>query len=94
MQRLRLVDEIGAYSFVQAVQGALALPAPKPIVPWWQVLQVNRDAPVSLVNAAYRALAKELHESGGGDDQLRALNEAVSAARIEKSVPSQVGDQS
>src|SRR5215471_3691890 len=40
MERLRLVDEIGAYSLVAAVEGAKALPPPVTERPWWEVLHV------------------------------------------------------
>lgn len=42
MERLRLVDEVGAYSLVAAVEGARALPPPDkmtPLRPWHEVLE-------------------------------------------------------
>jgi hypothetical protein len=87
MERLRLVDEIGAYSLVAAVEGARALPPPSagrseavglPGKPWHEVLGVAPDAPLLVAEAAYRALAKE---EGEGGNHLVELNLAIEQAR-------------
>lgn len=86
MERLRLVDEIGAYSLIAAVEGAKALPPPSSIPgvvgtpddPWYRVLQVSPDAPLAVAQAAYRALALK---AGEGSSQLRQLNLAIDQAR-------------
>ena len=87
MERLRLVDEIGAYSLVAAVEGARALPPPSrvrgeavavPGQPWHEVLGVVPDAPLLVAEAAYRALAKE---QGEGGNHLVELNLAIEKAR-------------
>lgn len=76
MERLRLVDEIGAYSLVAAVEGAKALPPPAG--PWHDILGVSETAPLVVADAAYRALAKE---AGEGSPRLRDLNDAIARAR-------------
>jgi hypothetical protein len=76
MERLRLVDEIGAYSLVAAVEGAKALPPP--LGPWHDILGVAETAPLVVVEAAYRALARE---AGEGSPRLRDLNDAIARAR-------------
>ena len=93
MERLRLVDEIGAYSLVAAVEGARALPPPDRATasliddggrPWHEVLQVMPNAPLAIAEAAYRALARTAHADAGGNDQMMTrLNAAIEAARKE-----------
>jgi len=85
MERLRLVDEVGAYSLVAAVEGARALPPPRDAVavpdrPWWEILGVAADSPLLVVEAAYRALARK---AGEGSPKLVELNLAIQAARRE-----------
>lgn len=89
MERLRLVDEIGAYSLVAAVEGAKALPPPSarnrsadgvavPDRPWYTILGVQPDAPLLVAEAAYRTLAKA---AGEGSSVLVELNLAIEQAR-------------
>jgi len=67
----------------QAFQGFTALPPPDatfaptapPPRPWWDVLGVSREAPVAVVSAAYKALARSASEA-----ELYALNAAKEAA--------------
>jgi hypothetical protein len=92
MERLRLVDEIGAYSLIAAVEGARALPPPSgstsPALAgvaaaepsWREVLGVAAGAPLAVAQAAYRALAKD---AGEGSAKLKELNVAIAAARQE-----------
>jgi len=54
---------------------------------WARVLHVQPDAPLEVVEAAYRALSKIYHPDLGGDaEKMRELNEAVKEAR-EKTKP-------
>ncbi len=80
MERLRLVDEIGAYSIVAAVEGAKALPPPQSDRAWRDVLGIGTNAPLLVAEAAYRTLAKA---AGEGSPQLVELNLAIEAARRE-----------
>jgi hypothetical protein len=79
MERLRLVDEIGAYSLVAAVEGARALPPPERPFDWRKVLDIETRS-LAAAEAVYRALARE---AGEGSDKLRDLNLAIDAARRE-----------
>ena len=85
MERLRLVDEVGAYSLIAAVEGARALPPPGAAVavpdrPWREVLGIAGEAPLLIAEAAYRALARK---AGEGSPKLTELNLAIEAARRE-----------
>jgi hypothetical protein len=83
MSRLRLVDEIGAYSLVQAVEGARALPPPDPVVDWRAELGLA-PGPHNLqdVQDVYRIRARR---AGEGSPLLKTLNLAIDAARKELS---------
>lgn len=81
MERLRLVDEVGAYSIVQATEGARLLPAPERAIDWRQVLGlVAGDWPIRVVEDLYRSQARE---AGEGSARLTELNLAIAAARKE-----------
>lgn len=78
MERLRLVDEIGAYSIVAAVEGAKMLAPPDK--PWHEVLGIAKGSSLTVADAVYRALAKE---AAGDERRLVDLNRAIEAARLE-----------
>jgi hypothetical protein len=78
MQRLRLVDEIGAYSLMQAVEGARALPPPSPGKPWFEVLGVQPTASLQVATAVFRELVKA---ATGNDARVMELQAAIKAAR-------------
>jgi hypothetical protein len=78
MERLRLVDEVGAYTLVAAVEGAKALPPPADARGWHEILGVAESAPLVVAEAAYRALARA---AGEGSPRLRDLNDAIARAR-------------
>lgn len=64
LQRLRLIEEYGCYTFEQATRGAAyeALPPPEtPPRKWWEVLEVAPSSPRVVVDAVYKALAKQRH---------------------------------
>lgn len=54
--------------------------------PWWQVLYVSPDAPLEVIEAAYKSLAKLVHSdlTQGNDAAMTALNRAVEEARLMK----------
>lgn len=80
MERLRLVDDIGAYSLVAAVEGAKALPPPDKVIDWREVLGLGPSPTLTMANGVYRALAAE---AGEGSHRLKELNAAIAAARAE-----------
>lgn len=82
MSRLRLVDDIGAYSLVQAVEGARALPAPERVIDWRATFGLVGQSPwsIEVVDQIYRGLARE---AGEGNPRLVDLNLAIEAARRE-----------
>jgi hypothetical protein len=53
--------------------------------PWWKVLYVSPDAPLEVVEAAYKGLAKAVHSDVtpyGNDAAMTELNRAVEEARL------------
>ena len=53
--------------------------------PWWKVLYVSPDAPLEVVEAAYKSLAKAVHSDltpYGNDAAMTELNRAVEEARL------------
>lgn len=68
-----------ARGLTEAIREAyLQLPAPPKERDPWEVLGVRPDSPVAVVEAAYRALAKEAHPDTGGDNaRMKELNEAL-----------------
>jgi hypothetical protein len=66
----------------KAFAGMAALPPPKP---WWEVLHVSKDAPIGVIEATFRELAKSAHPDKGGDmTAWHELNSAIDAARRAK----------
>lgn len=49
-----------------AIQGFVALPPPAAGRKWWDVLGVQQAAPIEVIEASYRALAKKAHPDAGG----------------------------
>lgn len=88
LQRLRLIGEYGCYTFDQAVRGAAYLALPPPPKNWWEVLHVDRNAPLVVCEAVHRQLAKEYHPDTAGpgaEGEFQAVNQAIAACRAEKS---------
>jgi hypothetical protein len=82
VEALRGQERWGVADLRQAFAGHVALPAPDP---WWAVLGVARDAPIGVITAAFRALARDAHPDVGGDRAAwDRLNEAVAQARKER----------
>ena len=53
--------------------------------PWWKVLYVSPDAPLVVIEAAYKGLARTVHSdlSPQGNDSIMAeLNRAIAEARL------------
>lgn len=85
MERLRLVDEVGAYTIVQATEGARMLPPPEPPIDWRTELGIapgERD--LYLIDQIYKMRAKR---AGEGSPLLKTLNLAIEAARKELKGP-------
>jgi len=86
IQRLRQIGDYGCYTAAKAMRGAAytALPAPaRPSRNWWEVLEVAPTTPRAVVDAAFKALAKQRHPDapGGSDEAMQELNAAYEAAR-------------
>lgn len=58
------------------------LPAPERVRDPYEVLGVRPDAPVEVIDAAYRARAKQLHpDAGGSTEAMAELNQAYEAVK-------------
>ena len=69
---------------MHTVSQMLALPGAAYIDPY-ELLGVRSDAPIEVVEASYKALAKKAHPDAGGDDtQMRQLNEAIERVRKDR----------
>lgn len=68
------------------MQNAYAqLAAPKAHRDPYEVLGIRPDAPMAIVDAAYRALAKTTHSDVGGDDEeMKELNAALERIKEER----------
>lgn len=77
LEALRTIERHAGDSVArQAETGFAALPPSGR--PWWDVLGVSRDAEPSVVQAAYKALAKLRHpDLGGSDSAMAELNAAM-----------------
>ena len=81
---LRGLNRWGASELLdRAFAGFAALPgADAPRRPWWEVLEVDRAAPIDTIRAAYRRLARVRHpDRGGSDEAMRELSQAWAEAR-------------
>ena len=76
----------GAHMMEKAFAGFAALPPPdKPSRPWWEVLDVSRDAPLWMIDAAYKHFARTKHpDLGGTAEAMKELNEARAEALKER----------
>lgn len=95
LEALRL-NEMRGYAevYTEATrQLYLAAPAPTPTPASsgdvYAVLCVRTDAPLEVCEAAYRALVKRHHpDSGGSNQAMQALNQAITIIRRERGVAS------
>lgn len=88
IQRLRQVEDYGVYTAEQAMRGAAydMLPPPNQAPPerdWWDVLGVAPTTPAVVVEAAYKALAKQRHPDrpGGSNEAMAELQRAFEQAK-------------
>lgn len=90
IEALRGMDRWGVGSLRQAFAGYRALPpggdesvpAEKP---WWQILGVDRAAPMAEIEAKWRELVRTAHPDQGGDaETAKRINGARDAARKER----------
>jgi hypothetical protein len=78
---IRAVDRYGVGTLEQAFAGYAALPPAA--IEWWVILGVPPDAPLGVVETAFRNLARQQHPDarGGSHDGMARLTEARQAAR-------------
>ncbi len=78
----------GATMMERAFEGFAALPPPtgsKPARPWPEVLEIPAEAPVWMIEAAFKHKAKVCHPDAGGSDAMMAeLNAARDQAMKER----------
>jgi hypothetical protein len=89
IEATRAIERHGVASAAETLQAFSALPPPPPggsiiigqaVKPWHEVLGVAPSAPTSVIEAAYRALARKAHpDAGGSADEMAALNQARDA---------------
>lgn len=93
IEALRGIERWGVGSIREAFAGYAALPydSSRPadtspqVQSWWQVLDVDRAAPWSEIEARWRDLMRTAHPDQGGDPELaKRLNAARDAARKER----------
>jgi hypothetical protein len=84
---LRQLERTGMSEMLErAFLGFAALPAPEPILSWWQVLGVSENASFEEVRKAYLKLIKSAHpDVGGSKDKFEAVQRAYMEATAEKS---------
>lgn len=72
---MRMMEKRGVMDVIR--DALLQLPAPAKYRDPYEILGVRSDAPMDIIDAAYRAQAKRLHPDVGGDPAaMQALNEA------------------
>jgi hypothetical protein len=77
LEATRGITRWGALSMDQAAQIFAALPPPKSIRPWHEVLGVARTASLKEIHAAYKQRATKAHpDLGGSKDAMTELNAA------------------
>lgn len=85
----RAIERYGVATASQMYAGFEALPPPSAVIPtrpWWDVLDVPRNAPREDVLSAYRTKAKRAHpDAGGSHEQMAEINAAMRAAKEEMS---------
>ncbi len=88
LEALRSIERWGSSDmFESAFRAYQGLPGPggdgtlvpeEPVLPWWETLGVLRATPQVVVDAALRALRKDMHPDRGGDND--AFNQVQLAA--------------
>ena len=83
VEAMRMNEKRGIADVVR--DAYLQLPAPLKVRDPYEVLGVRSDSPIEVVEAAYRALAKQAHpDAGGSTEVMTSLNEAVAQIRKER----------
>ena len=84
VEHLRGIQHHGASGLLeQAFSGFAALPSAPTARPWWEVLEVPKDANRDAIAAAYRKLALVRHPDHGGTvEQFRELTDARIGAHL------------
>lgn len=86
IEATRAIERHGVASVQEMFAGFAALPPPSQERPWREVLGLHREPKITaeMIDARYRALARERHPDNGGSHALMAeLNAARDAARKE-----------
>lgn len=79
LKYLRGIEELGGGAMMEkAFEGFAALPPPgsSTAESWWSILQVSPSATEPEIRTAYRKQAMKIHQNGGDDQALSALNVA------------------
>jgi hypothetical protein len=84
IEALRLAQQRGILDTL-VMAGLAMLPAGAIKIDPYELLGVRSDATMSVIEAAFRARARDLHPDKGGDnEQMKALNEAHEQIRRER----------
>lgn len=76
----------------RSIAAYLALPAPTPKTPWWEILGVRKDDPLPEIEMIWKARVRAAHpDQGGSHDRITELNRAIEDARKEKSYVAKSG---
>lgn len=86
IEALRGIERWGSGDMLKAAfTGFQALPAPEQQRPWWEVLEVPRDAALTEIEGHYRRLGRIHHpDNGGSTEKMAELNRAMAEARVAK----------
>lgn len=87
VEAMRLIEARGVSDLVRSAY--LQLDAPQAARDPYELLGVRPDAPLEVVEASYRALAKAAHpDAGGSGDAMAELNAALERVRADRAVTS------
>ena len=83
VQSMRMNEKRGIADTLR--KAYLMIEAPKEERDPYEVLGVRPDAPLTVIDASFRALLKERHpDAGGSDDAMKELNAAMERVRAER----------
>jgi len=86
IEALRLAQQRGILDTL-VMAGLAMLPAGAAMVDPYEVLGVRPDAPLSVIEGAYRARAHDLHPDKGGDTEaMKGLNGALARIKQERGI--------
>lgn len=87
IEALRLAQQRGILDTL-VMAGLAMLPAGAAQVDPYELLGIRSDAPTTVIEAAYRARAHDLHPDKGGDTEaMKALNDAYERVKQERGLP-------